>query len=140
MELGAGGLAGEIADLRRDVDEAFATVENTMASMGAELVGKVPFDFATGVENLLDPILPGQIILGATILITVGFDGAGASLSFGTTTDPVMLLTIQDTDISTPGQVNSDHYVPVMSPDRLLLTLHTNGSTRGAGFLLFRVR
>jgi hypothetical protein len=98
----------------------------------------VGFSFTTPSPMVLGVIAAGSRFSRVALLIDQAFDGVGATISFGTSGDLGLLLKASDCR-AMPGQYDSNALVVIGVADVLLLSLHTVGSTQGAGVLLYKV-
>jgi hypothetical protein len=74
------------------------------------------------------------------IRILTPFDGPGASLRVGTSTDLGLVFAAPDIDLSVSGTYDDSELFPFTIADLLLLTLHPAGSTQGSGLLIYKMR
>ena len=109
------------------------------ASSAGDLKGPVPFTFASGTI-LLEPILPGDVLAGATVIIQTPFDGAGASILMGTDGVPALVFGPGDVGAGSAHQYESGEIVPFAEHEALSLSVSAGGSTQGSGLLFYRFR
>lgn len=111
------------------------------ATGGYGYIGKVPFSFASASPIVLQSVPAGLVLLRAAVLVQVHFDGAGPSLSLGTSADPSLVFSPGDVDLAAAGDTFDDSSLfEFAAPDLLLLTLSVPGATQGEGILVYTVR
>lgn len=112
-------------------------IDVRIVGAGGEDVLTCAVSFDTESPTVLVPVAPGQVFDGAALLMTTAFDDPTARVQLGTGRAPAQFL---DVSPVTVGQFNNDEVVPFTEISGLLLTVVPGTSTRGSGFLLYRVK
>lgn len=108
--------------------------------VGTKSVVVEPFTFETASPLVLAPVGTSSPVVRAGIRIDVGFDGAGASLSIGTTASPGIVLAASENLPAVPGQYEVDLVDSFAGPDTLRLTIVAGaGATRGSGVVYYEL-
>lgn len=123
-----------------------ATMEATQLHLGMRgLDGAVggtisPINFAYGDASprVIIPALVGKIILSVNINVATPFNGVGAVLSIGTLSNPSLLVSSTQLDLSMATEFEiSPNYVFGISTDIYLTLSPGAGGTQGVGWLVF---
>jgi hypothetical protein len=111
----------------------------TGSSGGSGTLTVVAFSYATPSPMVLQAVTAGQIISRALIQVQTAFDGAGATLTLGTTATPDLILKAIDVFPGVVDQYAFNGLTEIPSDDFLILTITPAGSTMGTGQLLFEL-
>jgi hypothetical protein len=103
----------------------------------------LPFTYDTPSPLFITPILGGQTVLRAAVIIITPFDDPSAALKLGTPFSPALLLS----SISNPpgilptevGQYETDALASFASADTLQLVIQPGASTQGVGVVFLEV-
>jgi hypothetical protein len=107
---------------------------------GAGAVMVVSFTLATPSPLVLSPLLAGQSVVRAGIVVTTTFDGVGAALPLGTPFSPAVILAAADSRPAAAGQYETDAVTSFGAPDTLQLVITPGaGATQGAGQVFFQL-
>ena len=99
----------------------------------------IQFDYNSPPSISLQSVKSGSTLYRATLLITQRFNGVGASLQLGTVTQPNLILGIDFCAVGRLGQYETTRLREFSISDFLVLELNLNGSTTGAGTLLYQI-
>jgi len=106
---------------------------------GANSVQKVAFDWRSGSPIVLQAVTSQNILLHASFAITTAFDGAGAFAELGTSANPGQVFGPGEVSLGQKVTYDCLHSIAGFVPDNFILTLTLNGSTRGAGMLVYEM-
>jgi hypothetical protein len=107
---------------------------------GGGAVMVVLFSFATPSPLVLSPLLAGQSVVRAGIVVTTPFDGVGAALPVGTPFSPALILAAADSRPAAAGQYETDAVTRLGAPDTLQLVITPGaGATQGAGQVFYQL-
>jgi len=112
----------------------------TVAGTGGPQVVSIPFTFATASPVLSLAVANGSIVTRAQISITTPFNDGTATLQFGTTATPNLVMTTSDSVPSSAADYPKNTFVTVPAASTLQLTITPGASTTGAGTLYFEVK
>ncbi len=98
----------------------------------------VPFLFSSSSPMILGAVPAGYLFDRSSVLIETAFDDPSATVSFGTSADPGLLLRSADIRAFLQGQYDSEAIAVLDVGDVLLLTVQPGVSTQGSGLLLYR--
>jgi hypothetical protein len=115
----------------------FVTVAQLGGGLGDQIVS-VPFTFSSG-SLVLGAIAAGSMIIRAQILINTAFNGSGASIRFGTSSNLSEFLGVADSAPTIVDQYASFSVVIQPAADVMFLTVSAPGATQGAGVLLYEL-
>jgi len=134
------GLVLEDASLRQDIDRAFSAIESSISgSSPGGTSEKMSFSFNTGPNLVLGALNKGDTIVHAVLAILTPFNGANPTIHIGTSTRPWLLFGPRETDIKLPHRYDNSHVLQIPANDQLVFSLRSDGSTQGAGILLYEV-
>jgi hypothetical protein len=105
---------------------------------GTETAVAVNFTFMSGTM-VLGVAAAGSKFNTEALLIQTAFDDPAATISFGTSGSPGLLLGVGDSKPGVAGQYQSDAIVVIPANDVLLLTVNPGASSQGAGLLFYKV-
>lgn len=98
------------------------------------------FDYGSGERVLIGPLLAGDMVLNASVVIETAFDDPATILALGTRSAPGRILAAADITPTLSSTYGSDEIVPILVPDMLMLQVSAGSSTRGCGRALVSVR
>jgi len=112
----------------------------TVTSSGGPQIVSVPFTFATPSPVTSLAVNAGSIIARAQISITTPFNDPAATLQFGTSASPSLVMAAADSVPSSIGDYPKNTFVTAPASDTLQLTISPGASTQGAGILYYEVK
>lgn len=95
------------------------------------------FDYHTSTVNV-QALPAGCYFEAAALVITTTFDDPSALAWLGTSGAPAQFLNISP--LATAAQFETEEVVKINSDDTLILTIQAGSSTRGSGYVLYRVK
>lgn len=105
-----------------------------------ELLGRVPFTFATPSPLLILPLLAGDLLDIQDIVIEQSFSDLTATLQLGTVANPSLVLSLASPLGLLVNTYESSAKFLLAGPESLRLTINPAASAQGAGYVLYRVR
>jgi hypothetical protein len=118
-------------------DEEGRLYVNVSGGGGSTDIFTLNFTYQTLSPSVLQAVVAGHVLIRASIVITTPFDGVGANLLLGTTANPSMVLGAADSVPSVADQYESTSIFQFQVSDILQFVINPNGSTQGAGLLLY---
>jgi hypothetical protein len=106
---------------------------------GTEIASAISFSFVTPSPLVLGVAPASSKFNVAVLLVETPFNDPSATIQFGTSGTPGLLLSAGDSKPNVVGQYESDALVVIPVGDLLILTLTPGASTQGAGILLYKV-
>lgn len=105
-----------------------------------EDVQVVPFAFDTPSPMNLGPVLAGQVLDRASVLVSTPFDDPASFLRLGTVGSPDLIFGPAGTMPSQAAQYEHVALVSFPADDTLRLVISPGASTQGSGLLLYKIK
>jgi len=99
-----------------------------------------PFTYATSSPEVVQAVVPGQLITRAVVVIETAFDDPAASVTVGTTANPDLIFGPGDISTNTTDQYQEQDITPFNANDFLIITITPGTSTQGAGILYYWIQ
>jgi len=115
------------------------TAADKQQLIGLGYAKRVPFTYLSGAL-LLQATLAGDLIDRAAVLITTQFNGVGANLRWGTTTNPNLLFAPGEVTVGVANTYDNSELHPLSAPDFLQLIVVPGTATQGAGLIFYTIR
>jgi hypothetical protein len=97
----------------------------------------VNFSFGDASPMVISTGQPAQVILQITVNIVAAFNGAGATLSIGTSASPSLYVTAQQVDLATETEFEVTVGKSIAANTDIIATITPGtGATAGAGWIL----
>jgi len=104
------------------------------------IVLEVGFAFNTASPLVLIPVNAGSIVTRAQIQIGTPFNDPAATLLFGTSATPNLIMAASNSDPDVSGTYDQPTMVTIPANDKLQLTITPGTSTQGTGILYYEIR
>ena len=123
----------------RHINDGAITVEKLSIEVVSGLVGLAKADFTF---SSMSPIALGSVAVGGNLsrfvlLVTTAFDDPTASIAFGTSSAPNMILAPGDIPLAFAEQYNCSSVTVFSLVDVLILSILSGASTQGAATLYY---
>jgi hypothetical protein len=100
----------------------------------------VGFAFNTASPLILIPVNTGSIVTRAQIQIATPFNDPAATVLFGTSATPNLIMGAGDSDPAAANTYDKPDMVTIPANDKLQITISPGASTQGTGVLYYEIR
>jgi hypothetical protein len=119
---------------------AFTGSYVTERSSLTPLLLSVGFAFNTASPLILIPVNTGSIVARAQIQIATPFNDPAATILFGTSVTPNLIMGAGDSDPAVSNTYDQSSMVTIPANDNLRITINPGASTQGTGVLYYEIR
>jgi hypothetical protein len=132
---------GGASEIVRIVNEIVEVVEIFHGPPGADggggMLAPIPFAFNNTSPRVVYTLPAQSLIRSVTLVITIAFDGAGASLAVGTPESPNLLIAPADNNPGVAIDYEIDSYEVLPAETEIQITTNPGaGAGAGAGYLI----
>jgi hypothetical protein len=121
--------------------QTLADLEARLARAEADSPRPVAFSFDGISPRVLFQLAAGDVLEEVAVIVTTAFDDPQPDkILVGTTATPDLVFAAGDVPSDVPGEYVNRQAFQIASATELLLTINRGASTRGSGYVLFRVR